>query len=54
MPALRAKNKIGDRHARHIILFAKNQTGLRNLYHLISLSNLQYFLNGIREFPSRS
>ncbi len=24
MPALRAKNKIGDRHARHIILFAKN------------------------------
>ena len=43
MPALRAKNKIGDRHARHIILFAKNQTGLRNLYHLISLSNLQYF-----------
>lgn len=43
MPALRAKNKIGDRHARHIILFAKNQTGLRNLYHLISLSNLEYF-----------
>ncbi len=43
MPALRAKNKIGDRHARHIILFAKNQTGLRNLYHLISIGNLQYF-----------
>ncbi len=43
MPKLRAKNKIGDRHARHIILIAKNQTGLRNLYHLISLSNLQYF-----------
>ena len=43
MPALRAKNKIGDRHARHIILFAKNQMGLRNLYHLISLSNLEYF-----------
>ena len=43
MPALRAKNKIGDRHLRHIILFAKNQTGLRNLYHLISLSNLEYF-----------
>ena len=27
----------------HIILMAKNQTGLRNLYHLISLSNLEYF-----------
>ena len=53
MPALRAKNKIGDRHARHIILFAKNQTGLRNLYHLISLSNLQYFKRNPR-IPSRS
>ncbi len=43
MPQLRSKGRIGDRHARHIILYAKNQQGLRNLYHLISLSNLEYF-----------
>ena len=43
MEGLRAQNRIGNRQARHIILFAKNQTGLRNLYHLISLSNLEYF-----------
>lgn len=43
MMGLRAKGKVTDRHARHIILFAKNQQGLRNLYHLISDSNLQYF-----------
>ncbi|MBE6950244.1 MAG: PolC-type DNA polymerase III [Ruminococcaceae bacterium] len=43
MPALRSKGKVSDRQARHIILYAKNQQGLRNLYHLISLSNLEYF-----------
>ncbi len=43
MEGLRSQNHIGDRQARHIILFAKNQTGLRNLYHLISDSNLKYF-----------
>ncbi len=43
MTKLRAKGRIGDRHARHIILFAKNQVGLRNLYHLISDANLKYF-----------
>ena len=43
MEGLRAQNRIGDRHARHIILFAKNQVGLRNLYHLISDANLKYF-----------
>ena len=43
MMALRSASRIGDRHARHIILFAKNQQGLRNLYHLISDANLKYF-----------
>ena len=43
MTKLRSKGKIGDRHARHIILFAKNQVGLRNLYHLLSDANLKYF-----------
>ena len=43
MTTLRSKGRIGDRHARHIILYAKNQVGLRNLYHLISEANLEYF-----------
>ena len=43
MESLRSQNRIGDRHARHIILFAKNQVGLRNLYHLISNANLHHF-----------
>ncbi len=43
MTKLRAGGRITDRQARHIILFAKNQQGLRNLYHLISNSNLKHF-----------
>ena len=43
MESLRTRNATGNRQARHIILFAKNQLGLRNLYELISLSNLEYF-----------
>ncbi len=37
----------GRRRANHLILLAKNQTGLRNLYKLISLAHLEHF----KRFP---
>ncbi len=43
MMNIRNAGRVTDRQARHIILFAKNQLGLRNLYHLISDANLKYF-----------
>ena len=36
----------------HIVLFAKNQTGLRNLYRLISESNLKFYKKFPRIFKS--
>ena len=45
MPELRKKNGAdrGRRQPKHLIVLAKNQTGLRNLYKLISLSHLEHF-----------
>ena len=39
----RSKGVIFARRPYHIILIAKNQQGLRNLYHLISESNLEFY-----------
>ncbi len=38
-----SKGIVMARQPRHIIIFAKNQMGLRNLYHLISDANLEHF-----------
>ena len=40
---LRAKKRTDSKMAQHIVLLAKNQQGLRNLYHLLSDANLKHF-----------
>ena len=47
MVGLRNGARKESRSVQHIILLAENQTGLRNLYKLISLSHLEHF----RRFP---
>ena len=43
METVRSQHRADSRHAQHIILLAKNQQGLRNLYQLISEANLYHF-----------
>ena len=43
MEKIRGERRRDERYAQHIILLAKNQIGLRNLYQLISEANLYHF-----------
>ena len=44
---VRGKHRMESGKAEHIVVLAKNQMGLRNLYHLLSDANLKYF----KKFP---
>jgi len=52
MLPLRPAFRQGTVRCQHIVLFAKNQIGLRNLYQLISESNLKHFKKFPRIFKS--
>ena len=43
MEKLRPLQQSGKRYPKHIILIAQNKVGLKNLYQMISASNLKYF-----------
>ena len=43
MVKIRSEMRADERYAQHIVLFAKNQVGLRNLYQLLSEANLYHF-----------
>ena len=52
MAPLRSAHRQDTVRCQHIVLFAKNQMGLRNLYRLISESNLKFFKKFPRIFKS--
>jgi len=52
MLSLRPIQRKESVRCQHIVIFAKNQMGLRNLYHLLSDANLKYFKKFPRVFKS--
>ena len=52
MLSLRPVSRRESVRCQHIVLFAKNQMGLRNLYHLISDANLKHYKKFPRIFKS--